>query len=257
MIKQCMYKICALLSLTFLTGCFGLEVGQPFQHIAPGPWLGVFGFSSEIPSKLMELHKDSLIQDKVPINFFVNSDANGKPLNFQFVSNTDTVTSDSIKFWGDSVFVFFHENKTNLRAVFEVDNMQGYLYDMEEKDYPVQFRAKSGSFARFPDIRRAPIADLNGNWNLLIASNENEDIFEGKLNFLVKGNIALATIESSDINPKMSLEGTIQGKHIYLSGFNGKTVIFLSGELSADGKNLVKTSLRISDEVYDLKGTKE
>ena len=256
MIKQYVYAFLALLFLSTLSSCWSIEVGQRFEHIAPGPWLGVFGFSTEIPSKIMEEKRDSIIRDKVPVEFLVNSDSAGVPKNFQFISGSDTITSDSLKFWGDSVFVYFLAAKTNLRVVFEVDNMQGYLYDMEEIEYPVQFKAKAGKYARFPDIRRAPISDITGNWDLLIANNETENTHEGQIDFRVATNTLYAKLHASELNKETHLEGTIQGKYIYLSGFDGKTVIFLSGEISEDGKSLVKTSLRVSDNVYDLKGNK-
>jgi hypothetical protein len=243
----------SLVACAFLAGgCWDIKTGTPFKHIAPGAWRGVFIFDQEPPKKLMKVKKDSIRNERIPVAFQVVSDKEGYPKSFLFVDGGDSLRSDSLRIWGDTVFVYFNQSQTYMRLVYEINLMEGILYDRTEKNYPVRFQAQNGSYPRFPDIRREPIGDLNGSWTAQIADNQSDSTSTCAMQFVAKANNVSVRIEASPFAPALSLEGTIQGKQIYLSGFNGRAAAQLSAEISADGKSLQKASLRINDQLYNF-----
>jgi hypothetical protein len=251
-----MKSILFLFSLAILalltSGCWDIQTGTPFKHIAPGAWRGVFIFDQEPPKKLMKVKKDSMRNERIPVVFQVVSNKQGLPKSLLFVDGTDSLRSDSLRIKNDTLFAYFDRSQTYMRLVYEINLMEGVLYDLTEKNYPIRFQAQSGVYPRFPDIRRKPIADVSGQWQTQIADNESDSMSTCAMNFVAKDNNVSVNIQATPFAPALSLEGTIQGKQIYLSGFNGRTAAQLSAEITPDGKALQKATLRINDQLYSF-----
>jgi hypothetical protein len=237
----------------FSMGCFGIQTGKPFEHIAPGDWRGTFVV-------------DAAGKERIPAMFHVHSDTKGKPQKIEFRDGEHKIASDSLRFVGDTVWIYFHSPKTHLRLIYEVNIMEGFLYDETEKQYPVKFQSQSGAFPRFPDVRRPPIADISGSWKALVASANDSSTFETTLQFSAKGNdisllLPLADKDSSltastRAGGAFALAGAIQENKIHASGFDGRHVCYFSAEVSVDGKSLQKANLRIGEQQYTVVGSR-
>ena len=243
----------SLLSLCLLSAsCWDIQKGKSFEHIAPEHWRGVFVFDQEAPAKLMKVKKDSVRAERVPVSFFVDSDERGVPRALKFFNGQDTTVSDSLRFFGDTLFVYFNAQETYMRLVYEVNLMEGQLFDKNENNYPIRFQAQAGKYPRYPDIRRTPTADVSGNWSAEVADIGTDSFATVPMLFKADKNAVSVAITAAGFIPALFLEGTIQGKQLYLSGFDGKIAAQLVAELNADGRSLQKASLRLNDKLYNL-----
>lgn len=234
-------------------GCFGIQTGKPFQHIAPGDWRGTFVV-------------DAAGKERIPVMLHVHSDSEGMPKKIEFRDGDQSTSSDSLRFFGDTLWAYFSPTKTHLRLIYEVNLVEGFLYDETDKQYPVKFQAQSGAFSRFPDVRRPPVADISGAWNATIASDEDSTSIATTLQFSAKGNDLMLLVPLADKDSTLSpsprangayaLAGAIQANKINLSGFDGKNICYFSAEVSADGKNLQKANLRIGERQYAVAGSR-
>lgn len=235
-----LYYLVAIVSLFLLYGCWGIQTGKPLNNIAPGEWRGVF--------MLDEQHKD-----RVPLVFQVLTNDSNKTVGLAFKNGSQVIQSDSLRFWGDTLFVYFRQQQTYMKLIYEVNLMEGWLYTSNEAEYPLEFQAQSGRFPRFPDVRRTPIHDINGQWSVLMEGAA-DSLQTVVLDINTKGNYAEANLKMND-GQSFVLEGSIQGDQIYMSGFDGKNVLMLSA-LATNPKSLQKGHLSINYEKRLFMATK-
>jgi len=238
-----MSKIWALgsLSLSFLlTACFAIENGQGFQQIAPGGWRAVFMFGEG---------EDA---ERVPVLFkSISSQEVDKP-RLLFYNGDDSVYADSLRFWGDTLFVHFKETENYLRLIREVDLMEGnYMVKgaaAKGQDLPIKLYAKFSRPHRFKDLHMAPTADINGNWALDILDQE-ENLIPGQLKLRTDKNTVYAELKSGISKSPIHLEGTIQKDQIRLSAFTGKELVYISADLR-DANTLGRAKIRYNQLEY-------
>jgi hypothetical protein len=228
--KNCV-KILAILSV-FLSfyGCFAIQKGDQYKHIAPGIWRGLFLFG-----------EDSLA-DKVPVNFEVITD--GEKISIEFINGNSRVKSDSLRFWGDTLYAWFDNNKKYLRVIYEPGLVEGYFYDSEKKNYPIEFYAQYAQKHRFLDLRKKPKFDINGVWAMDILD-ETENIIPTKLDIKVDKNRVIAMMKMEKDSLPTELEGTVQDDKLFLSAFTGDRIILVKAILK-DKETLGQGSIRIN-----------
>jgi hypothetical protein len=226
-----------LIALSFLfTGCWSIETGQKVDKLAPGIWRGVFMVG----------------EHNVPVMFKVENTDNDLPTKITFEEENTLLKADSIRFWGDTVFIHFESSKTYLKLRYEVSLMQGHLYDETDKEYPIIFNAQNGIIQRFPDIRKEPTSDLTGVWAMTI--NAQDTIGSGLLELAVDKNTASGVLLLE--GTELKLKGTVQGDKMYLSGFNGKKVCLVSAEIT-DENVLNKGNLILNDKAFFWTGSRK
>jgi hypothetical protein len=226
-----------LIALSFLfTGCWSIETGQKVDKLAPGIWRGVFMVG----------------EYNIPVMFNVKNTDNDLPTEITFEEENTLLKADSIRFWGDTVFIHFESSKTYLKLKYEVSLMQGHLYDETGQEYPLVFHAKNSIIHRFPDIRKEPTSDLTGVWSMTI--NAEDTVASGQLELAVDENAASAVLLVE--GTKLKLEGTVQGDKIYLSGFDGKKVCLVSAEI-VDKNVLNKGNLMINNKAFFWTGSRK
>ena len=209
------FIIClTLLAILTNLGCLGIEKGKTFEHVAPGNWRGVFIVEGE----------------KIPITFDINSTEEGKPQDFVFFNGEHQLKSDSLRFWGDTVYVYFNDAQSHLRLIYEVNLMEGYWFDQTEKNYPISFQAQNAQTHRFPNIRTTPSENITGTWAVKAIVSQDSTL-EAQLRIATDGNEATGTLVI-DSNTSIPLEGTVQGDKIYLSGFEGKYVCMFNATIA-------------------------
>ncbi len=226
-------RLLSIFILLFLltNSCYDLQTGRAFNKIASGNWRGTF-----------------LIEDEqVPILFEIKNTDNDKDIKLIFKDGENIVEADEVRIWGDSLFAVFKKTKKQFRLKFEVDQMNGFLYDNTHQSYPIQFTAQYAVAQRFPDVRIRPVADLTGSWS--IEANYGKNITaKGNLSIVAQKNKAKGHLQL-ETGIDMEVEGTIQGNQIYLSGFDGGVACLLYAEI-ANGQSLIKGSLIANQEKY-------
>ncbi len=211
-----------------LYGCFAIQRGDEYKNLAPGSWRGLFLFG-----------EDSLAE-KVPVNFEVtNSD--GKII-LEFLNGKNRIKADSLRFWGDTIYAWFDNHKKYIKVISEPGLIEGYWFDSEKKEYPIEFYAKYGQKHRFIDLRIPPKHDINGIWAMDILD-ENEDIIPANLKIETNKNKVFASFKTERDSIPTELEGTIQNEKLFLSAFTGERIIFMKAELK-DSLTLYHGSIR-------------
>jgi hypothetical protein len=220
------------ISFIFLNfyGCFAIQKGDQYKHLAPGIWRGLFLFG-----------EDSLAE-KVPVNFEVI--ANGDQISLEFINGNSRVKADSLRFWGDTLYAWFDNHKKYIRVIYEPGLIEGYWYDSEKKDYPIEFYAQYSHKHRFIDLRKAPKFDINGVWAMDILD-ETEDIIPSKLELSVDKNKVIALLKMGKDSVATELEGTIQNDKLFLSAFTGDRIILIKADLK-DAETLYHGNIRIN-----------
>jgi len=231
-----------ILSSILLHSCFAIQRGDEYKALAPGEWRGLFVFG------------EGESAEKVPVNFIVKQNSKKQPDIF-FKNGTELVPSDSISVWGDTIYAFYNQKQQYLRLIYEPGLIQGFFYDTNKKNYPVEFYAKFGPKHRFPDLRIKPNYAIEGNWAMDILK-ENGELSFYSLKLKVKANDIQAELQSTKESQAQKLEGCIQGKQIFLSAFNGKEIIYLKGELK-DSITMGKGTIRFNMEEMAFSAKKQ
>lgn len=244
-----MYKklLLGLLCSAGLSACFNIQKGKEFKHVAPGAWRGVF-------------MTDTSSRVRLPVSFEVLSDEHGMPKQLAFINGSERVLTDSIRFWGDTAFFYFQKSQAYFRVIYEINLMEGALYDQTQAEYPLQFQAQAGTFPRFPDIRREPAADVSGEWTMQLglsstsAETGTDSLVNGKIQLKADKNqlTGLLTIPNY---PPLQVEGTIQGTQFYLSGFDGRRATLISGVVP-NANTIQKGSLKINYKEWAFQASK-
>lgn len=226
-------------SILFQTSC--LVANDSFSRLAPGIWRGVLVFD---PLKIPVRDKDSIFilydqyrEGELPFNFEVKY-LDDERFYIEIVNGEQRIRCDSIR-WGrdrttarDTVNVYFPEYQTYLRADVRGGAMQGEWVVASKDDYRIPFYAKAGLEHRFTPLHEPPKADLSGDWATLFGL-EGDNPSKAIGEFRQDGNRLLATFRS-ETGDYGYLEGTVQGRKFWLSGFDGARAFLFSGVISAD-----------------------
>lgn len=238
-----MSKIWAVASLSLsllLTACFAIEHGEGFQQIAPGGWRAVFMFGEG---------EDA---ERIPVLFKSISTKEVEKPRLLFYNGQDSVYADSLRFWGDTLFVHFKETENYLQLIREVDLMEGnYMVKgaaAKGQDLPIKLYAKFSRPFRFKDLHLAPDYDINGNWALDILDKD-ENLIPGLLSLKTEQNTAYAELKSGITEKPIYLEGTIQKDQLRLSAFTGKELVYISADLR-DANTLGRAKIRYNQLEY-------
>ncbi len=231
------YLFFSLLISCLFSSCWSIEKGEQFKGVAPGLWRGVF----------------KLGQQNVPVLYTVNNSDNDQPLQLSFKTGTTTVRSDSAYLYGDTLIAHFAAAQTRLQVVYQIDQMNGYLYDLREENYPIEFSGIKGPRHRFPDIREQPAIELTGEWE--IRANITEDSSTtASLRLNANKNKVTGTLQRAN-GSSYPLEGTVQGEKLYLSGFDGRQVLWVNGNIQ-NAQALNEGSLKLNRESFFWEGSR-
>lgn len=217
-----------IIIIALLSSCWNIQVPNELEGIAPGTWKGTF---------LLDGHT-------VPVMYEVQIE--NKQIDFIFKTAGQELKADSVRKWGDTLFVDFNKTNTQLKLIYQIDQMDGFLYDKSGVEYPINFAGQHGILQQFPDVRKKPIADITGNWSIK-ASVSQDSTLNGNLRLTAKENHVAGEIQLGIYT--LPLEGTIQNEKLYLSGFNGKTVGYLSA-IVKDSKTILNGHLHLNTQKY-------
>lgn len=215
------------------TSCWDLRTDTPIEGFAPGVWRGVF----------------KLEDQAVPVIYEIKNSNNDKPIKFTFKTKQQDVEADSAIIWGDTLFAYFGAANTYLKIIHQVDQMDGFLYDNTGAEYAIPFAGIYGIQQRFPDVRKTPKANLTGEWKIT-ATVEKDSTLEGTLRISTDGeNKATGSLQFPTYPQKIYLEGTVQASKVHLSGFDGRTVCWVSANIES-AKKLNQGNLKLNNKGY-------
>lgn len=228
-----------LLFLSILSGC--LVTDNTYSRLAPGVWRGVLELEK---TRFTVRDKDTIFvlneqfkDGELPFNFEVTY--TGEDAFFVTIFNgAEEIRCDSIRFGRDrttardTVNIYFPEYQTYLHADVRGGVMQGEWVVTTRENYRIPFYAKAGLDYRFTNFKKKPEADLNGRWATLFGV-EGVKPDRAVAEFSQQGNRLTGTFRTETGDYRF-LEGTIQGRKFWLSGFDGAHAFLFSGSVSGD-----------------------
>lgn len=232
------YLVFSIITICLLSSCWNIKKGEPIEGVAPGTWRAIF----------------KLGRQNVPILYEVKNSNNEKPLQLSFNTGEQKVISDTAYLFGDTLFAHFEKAQTKLKVVYQIDQMNGYLYDQKRQFYPIEFSGIKGPRHRFPNIRSKPIIELTGEWSM-IANVKEDSSTTATLRLIAMDNKVAGTIYRKN-GQSYPLEGTVQGAKLYLSGFDGKHVVWINANIK-DNQHLDEGSFRVNEESFFWKATRK
>lgn len=226
--------IITLICSFFLHSCWDLQTGKPVEGVASGVWRGTFLLGDQV----------------VPIAYEVLNTDNDKPIEIIFKTAKQELKADEVRVWGDTLFIEFYKTNSVLKVVYQIDKMDGLLYDKTGDAYPIVFAGQYAMMHRFVDIRKTPTANLTGEW-LVSATGEQDSLINGNVRLAANNNYLEGTLNLN--GNSILLEGTVQGDKFYLSGFDGKTVALFSATIG-ESKKLNQGNLKINQQSFFWEG---
>lgn len=232
----------------FCTGCF--EFPNSYSSVAPGIWRGTLELvpnfitpnpkGKPLPEKL-NLEFDEVTEGELPFNFEIVYDndttfhmiiLNGE----EKIKVTDIHIGKDIRTGSDTFLIQFPVYDTYLQGAFEEDVMQGnWVVNYREENgipYEIPFIARFGQAHRFTTLKKEPLMDISGSWNVLFGvDRESPEPAIGE--FKQEGNYVEGTFitESGD---HRFLQGTIQENKVYLSAFDGGHAFLYEAKINPD-----------------------
>ncbi|NND04880.1 MAG: hypothetical protein HKN87_00750 [Saprospiraceae bacterium] len=220
---------------------------QPYSKLPPGPWRGVLKLDPrkelvqntprETPVQA-DLDFEEVTEGDLPFNFEI-SYLTPDSLHMHLRNREQVIEITDISFKHDratnkdTVLIKFPESDAMLKALFEDNVMEGYYTSSPADLYPVSFVARHGQDHRFTLLKKEPISDFTGQWQMEFRKDDEEILGNMLLNQL--GNDLRGSLQFGDVQ-YAHLEGTVQDDKIYLSAFDGKKFLLIEGKASSSSE---------------------
>lgn len=237
----------SLILLLSLGSC--LDVGEEFDGPAPGTWRAVLQLDPDfitnnkkgepLPEK-MNMKFPDIITTQLPFNFNVVYKENDK-INVEIQNGSETIVVEDIligrdrKTAKDTILIDFPIYESSIKAIYQGNVMAGNWIVHSKDDYQIPFKAHFGKDYRFTVNNKKPAVDLSGEWKVKFTDTGDPYMAIGE--FKQEGNHLTGTFitETGDYR---FLEGTVQGKKMYLSCFDGSHAFLFEAKLSDDNTEL-------------------
>lgn len=160
---------------------------------------------------------------------------------FQGVAQTLTIRNgkeriviDEIVYDGDSVFINFPYFDSHIRAFSSGHDIDGKFINNTRVDKKIiPFKAKMFQDWRFTPKKEKPVMVISGKWKITFKDDNPLDAL-GIGEFTQTGNYLEGTILTPTGDHRY-LEGTVQGRKVFLSAFDGSHAFLYTGMLNMDG----------------------
>ena len=224
-----------------------------FNVIAPGPWRAVLMLNGKKANPMRTKREfikrdDEIIYEEVaagelpftfnvtytsPDSFYIEI-INGD----EVLKVEDIVYGKNKKNGDDTIRIDFPVYNSYIKAVYEDKVIEGHWYDKNRENYSIPFVAKQGQGHRFTTLRKAPIMDISGKWDVLFET-ETDTPYPAIGEFKQDGNAVTGTFltETGDYR---YLAGTIQDDKLYLSTFDGTHAYLFEAKILED-KTIIGT----------------
>ena len=237
------FIVVSLLSI-FCSGC--LEINNQYSKLPPGPWRAVLKLDPEkalaatMPRETDvrdQLDFEEVTEGELPFNFEVRY-VNDDDFHFIFKNGDEEIVLNEYTYARDNatnkdtLTIPFPPYDSYLSVIFEGNVMEGKWIVPGRGNYEVDFVAHHGKDHRFTTLKKEPIIDLTGKWEVYFGVESDEpDPAIGE--FVQDGNKLMGTFltETGDYR---FLEGTVQQDKVYLSCFDGAHMFLFEAKIGAD-----------------------
>ena len=242
--KKITFLIYILLTSFLFNSC--ITIDTEFQGLPPGKWRAVLKLDNrpKVVNKkaqplpeLMGLKFDEVTDGELPFNFEVIHDTETE-FHIEIINGEERIRVDDIILGldrstaKDTVVINFPLYETYIKAIFEGRIMEGVWVDPSRGNYQIPFVAFHGEDHRFSTLKKDPIMDISGKWEVSFL--EKDDPYPAIGEFKQDGNKVTGTFltETGDYR---YLDGEIQGDKVYLSVFDGAHAFLYEAKIM-DGK---------------------
>lgn len=229
-----------LISISF-NGCFVPQ--NPYTGLTPGPWRATLKLeryattpSGEDVSENRQVQFEEVTAGELPFNFEVIY-KNENDFYIEIKNGDELIRIDNViigrdrKTAKDTIVITFPDNTSYIKGIFQENVIEGAWVTSDSVRVP--FVAKQGQNHRFTTLRKTPVMDVSGAWNLAF---DGDSIQSQKtiIQFKQENNYLTGTFQKG-VNKPIQMEGTVQANKLYLSGFDGAIAVLIEGKLQPDG----------------------
>lgn len=225
-----------ILGLTLLASSCVEPIGKTYSKLPPGTWRGILEVNEPIDIVTTD---DEVVEEvdkdlELPFNFEVNY-INEEDFTITLQNGSENIVVSDIVYGRDratakdTITIHFHPYGTYIKGIYEENIIEGDWYVPRKGDYKVPFRAYHGRDHRFSTLKKVPVQDISGRWE--VDFNSDTDTKRPAIGqFAQKGNHITGTFltETGDYR---FLEGTVQGDKFYMSSFDGYFAILVKGKI--------------------------
>lgn len=229
-----------LLFIIFQSGC--LVIDNQFPKLPPGKWRATLdlvgntnlaaGDEDDVENRAFE----EVSAGELPFNFEINYEKDSS-MSMTIINGEERMKVSNIDFGRkrsrviDTFRVEFPVFDSYIKGTFQERVMKGKWYVNYKENYSIPFVAEYGRDFRFSNLKKEPVIDLNGKWEVVFSPDDNPYPAIGV--FEQAGNKLTGTFltETGDYR---FLEGTIQGNKLYLSVFDGAHAFLFEGKVLED-----------------------
>lgn len=155
--------------------------------------------------------------NNLPFNFDV-ADVNGKQ-QIAIHNGAERFKVTDIRQKGDSVFIHMPLFNSEFKLRFEGISLKGkWIKHLADSDPAMDFTATPGQAFRFPVSTEKPAFNITGRWLAVFGTDDKKDTTVGE--FTQTGSKVTGTFLTTTGDYRF-LEGTVAGKKLYLSTFDG------------------------------------
>ena len=186
------------------------------KMIHQGSWRGVFQLNDST---------------ELPFNF--TCEFSGVTQTLTIRNGKERIVVDEIIYEGDSVFINMPFFDSQIRAFCDGHNIDGrFVNNMRIDKKNVPFKAKMFQDWRFTPKKEKPMLNISGKWKITFNADKPIDAL-GIGEFKQTGNYLEGTVLTPTGDHRY-LEGTVQGKKVFLSAFDGSHLFLYTATINAD-----------------------
>lgn len=229
-------------SIVFLSiGCLTIE--NKFTSLPPGMWRGILlldgenetpaGDDREVENRAFE----EVTEGELPFQFEVGYDQNEK-IFIEIINGEERIRVEDIQFGRDrtrardTLRINFPVYDSYITGYFQERFIKGKWVVNYRENYAVPFKAEFGRDYRFTQLKKTPLLDLTGKWEVTFGLNE-EEPYKAIGEFVHTGNRLVGTF-LTETGDHRFLEGTVQDNKLYLSCFDGSHAYLYEGKINPD-----------------------
>lgn len=225
----------SIVLVLFLIVSSCVEFPNTYSKLAPGPWRSELHLSGSDQREVIPIDHKSLDDiramkiDQIPAGklpfimnvVYVSEDSFVVEINNgdEIIRVHDIAFGRSFQTAKDTLEIHFTEYNTLIKATVEDRVMEGFFIDHSRGNYRIPFVAKQGDNYRFSELKKTPISNLNGKWQVQFEG-ATGDHYTGELQMKQNGNSLTGTV-ATETGDYRYLDGTVQGDKMYLSTFDG------------------------------------
>lgn len=223
----------------FFSAC--LVRNDAYSKVAPGIWRGVLSLEEyRIPvhdkDTIFSMH-EQYKPNELPFNFEVKY-LDKDRFYVEIINGAERIRVDSVQYgWDrstarDTFAFYFPEYQSYLHGQIRGGAMQGEWVVTTKANYRIPFYADQGKDFRFTTLQEKPLRNVSGSWATLFGT-ETDKTEKAIGEFVQEGNRLSGTFRTETGDYRF-LEGTVQGRKLMMSAFDGSHAFLFTGSIKGD-----------------------